>query len=1162
MKCFLSLSRKPLFLFVILFSAINVFSQQKSHYSLLWKISGKGLAKPSYLFGTIHVKDKRVFNFSDSVMLALQNCPRFALEVHPDTLMRKLFELFQNKDSLRTLDKLLSKDQYDQLAKKFEDKHGYKMGKMDPMVLEALIKPSDAKPDDQATFVDAYLYGIARTLNKHIAGLEKASTQIDIFGSTSAIKERLLDELDDDQAASKDEEKENLIAIYSTGDLDAIYDHLFGQTSEDSVIVARNKVMVAGMMKYMTDEPLFTAVGAAHLPGEHGIIALLRNAGYTVTKVQASFSGVANTFHIDYSKMNWQTFRDENLGYAINFPGDPFKISLYGTHTVTYPDLASGLYYGINTVSEETPDKPLQFKAIIDQKVAGLSENKKNKVLSRKDFQFNKIPCTELLLTTPSGYMRMRLLLVNNFLYSIYAGSKANQLNVPQVERYFNSFTYFEARYQPGMEWIDYTNNAGAFTIKLPTKPQLIKKDVPATFKGKQVIFNINLYVSTDTVGSKTYLVRYNDYPANMYVNDKEALFKRLFKEFETKGKIISGPVKIVKDGMEGRALKITITGGFNAVVQMYLRGNRTYLLLEEITQAGLKDLKPDAFFDSFKILPYSEPGYYEYKPDSENFKVKLVAAPKLVIDSNMYESYLTKSVSCVSTNPASGGVYDFEYSKISPYYRIQSRDSLYSLLTKQYAGYRDSLIRKDTVLIGGLKGRELLTLNKETGFKKRTRLLIDDENVFGLTGYMDNSELFDKTNEVFFNSLSFTHPPANKIDLAASKAEKIGNDLASKDSIVMKSAAGALSYYHFTPAELPYLYKAIKHSYPNDSLGNAIKVKLINTFGKVNNDSTIDVLVRFFHHQGQSDKVKEAILTTIPLIDKKVGYNTYLNLLVTNPLGKIAEGYDLFQPLTDSIEFSAAHFSQLLPLINHTEYRTHILNITRMISGKKDENYDKMLKANFNALMAYSEKDLDDFLALKDSDVNKWGGNLYNYFQLLGNMHTTALADKFTNRYLAKDHNGTYATDAVITRISNNLPNNQLLVNKLLDSMGTRYDIMEAYQKQKQLDRVPLKYRKQDEYAKLCLYQYISSDDYGSPTSLALLGSIVKHGAVYYVFKYRLSEKEETKQLIGIAGPFVAGSSLLKFDKYYAYSDYDILQTNWREQATKLIDPLNEGNN
>ncbi|HKO80940.1 MAG TPA: TraB/GumN family protein, partial [Chitinophagaceae bacterium] len=60
--------RKLLFLLFIHFLSIISFSQKTTvANTLLWRISGNGLTRPSYLFGTIHLTDKRVFNFGDSL---------------------------------------------------------------------------------------------------------------------------------------------------------------------------------------------------------------------------------------------------------------------------------------------------------------------------------------------------------------------------------------------------------------------------------------------------------------------------------------------------------------------------------------------------------------------------------------------------------------------------------------------------------------------------------------------------------------------------------------------------------------------------------------------------------------------------------------------------------------------------------------------------------------------------------------------------------------------------------------------------------------------------------------------------------------------------------------------------------------------------------------
>ena len=59
--------------------------QPKNYPSLLWEITGKGLNKPSYLFGTMHVSSKMVFHLSDSFYLGIKNADVVALETNMGT---------------------------------------------------------------------------------------------------------------------------------------------------------------------------------------------------------------------------------------------------------------------------------------------------------------------------------------------------------------------------------------------------------------------------------------------------------------------------------------------------------------------------------------------------------------------------------------------------------------------------------------------------------------------------------------------------------------------------------------------------------------------------------------------------------------------------------------------------------------------------------------------------------------------------------------------------------------------------------------------------------------------------------------------------------------------------------------------------------------------
>jgi len=210
---------------------------------------------------------------------------------------------------------------------------------------------------------------------------------------------------------------------------------------------------------------------------------------------------------------------------------------------------------------------------------------------------------------------------------------------------------------------------------------------------------------------------------------------------------------------------------------------------------------------------------------------------------------------------------------------------------------------------------------------------------------------------------------------------------------------------------------------------------------------------------------------------------------------------------------------------------------------------------------MAHASADIGAYLKAKDSVSNEFSGSVYNYMRLLSQIKNVDLTKRLTNQYLQAAPRGTYAPDAIIARIANDLPNDEGLVKFYMDSLDTRYDLMKAYYEQKQIDKIPEPYRRQDEFAKLCLYKYITTDDEdgGTSTDMKLLGTIFHDENVYYTFEFSLAGDEDHKVMIGIAGPYQPGSTKLSFDKYFAYTTFEVVKPDWRAQASAMIGPLTD---
>ncbi|WP_039866550.1 TraB/GumN family protein, partial [Pedobacter sp. BAL39] len=79
--------------FLLIFAALHLTgtAQDKKPYNLLWEISGNGLKKSSYLFGSMHVKDRRAFNFSDSVLIAMETSSAFAITQISKLLLQPVY---------------------------------------------------------------------------------------------------------------------------------------------------------------------------------------------------------------------------------------------------------------------------------------------------------------------------------------------------------------------------------------------------------------------------------------------------------------------------------------------------------------------------------------------------------------------------------------------------------------------------------------------------------------------------------------------------------------------------------------------------------------------------------------------------------------------------------------------------------------------------------------------------------------------------------------------------------------------------------------------------------------------------------------------------------------------------------------------------------------
>jgi uncharacterized protein YbaP (TraB family) len=149
-------------------------------------------------------------------------------------------------------------------------------------------------PPKTGEYLDLILENRATRANKPVSGLETVDEQIAVFNDlplpdqVALLRETVLtqDEFE--------KEFEDLVRAYLARDLATIVEiserHEPGngrmyRTVMDRLLMQRNARMAERLTTLLKDGGAFIAVGAAHLPGETGLLNRLEKAGYRVTSV-------------------------------------------------------------------------------------------------------------------------------------------------------------------------------------------------------------------------------------------------------------------------------------------------------------------------------------------------------------------------------------------------------------------------------------------------------------------------------------------------------------------------------------------------------------------------------------------------------------------------------------------------------------------------------------------------------------------------------------------------------------------------------------------------------------------------------------------------------------------------------------------------------------
>lgn len=257
---------------------------------VFWSVSDEQ-GRQNWLLGTMHSEDPRLLEWPAPLVDALTHADRIALELAPDAdMLKRLQQAMMSRE--QRLDKVLDPELYRRVTAVLTDKYGLTETAVQHLKPWAVALTLATRPPETGMYMDLMLSYRAQGAGLDVVALETVDEQIDFLAGMpladqiSLIRQTVSDH-DAYQAVF-----DKLVSAYLAGDLarlDAVADEQLAGLDEHIVryfneqgLSARNRRMLERAGPWLEEGGLIIAVGALHLQGDDGLIALLRERGWEV----------------------------------------------------------------------------------------------------------------------------------------------------------------------------------------------------------------------------------------------------------------------------------------------------------------------------------------------------------------------------------------------------------------------------------------------------------------------------------------------------------------------------------------------------------------------------------------------------------------------------------------------------------------------------------------------------------------------------------------------------------------------------------------------------------------------------------------------------------------------------------------------------------------
>jgi uncharacterized protein YbaP (TraB family) len=1133
----------------IIFISISLIGfSQETYKGLLWEISGNGLTKKSYLYGTMHVSGRIAYHLGEEFFEGLEQADAIALESNP---IIWLDEIVDSKYANDYLGRYAIKYQY---YKGFY-KDAFKVNPPESKELSnalssnhyltnwMLYRESGGKSDfEEETFLDMFIYQAGSKNNKPIYSLEDFR-QTSIFSKLSRIPDIEKKELSAWYKELTEDKRyfEILQDSYRSQDLD-LMDSLQKEISSDNhlkyMLYDRNVIMADNIDSIIqSNTSLFIGIGAAHLPKAKGVIGLLRSKGYSVESVTPTISDKAKKMKEELSS------KKRALPFSNSFSTKLFsmKVSgkIYETPSYSYqrqffaPELTNGTFYTVTQMSTYAFLQGTSKANYLDKIDSLLFENIPGEIVEKKEITKNGFKGLDILNKTKSGdYQHYQIIVtpINVFVFKM--GGKDNFVK-DKGDKFFEAIKLDEL----STGWEEVSTIKNDFSVSLPSYHHIKNNTKITSLYGHPEIEGY------DKKDNSYYLVKRASLHDNSFIEEDEFELKRIIDKFCKELDIDSVYSKeVIKNTKYPTAIgNVKTSENKNLFIKVIIKG-AYYYVLASVTD----NEKPNAkFFNSFKLHSFKYSFDFEERIDSTlNFTVKsnyLSPSPyKQMVDAaydkrrnkNNKEdkAYLRKreSESYYSENFEKINV---EYVKYHRYKQYTNIDTLWNKVINYFKDDKLVLKSRETAKEGSVEILNAVFVDTNSNRSIVKKYFLNKGIIHILTSNLDTTSEQSDYVANFFTTFK-PRVKNNNISVLDDKPTMFFNAIHGTDSLEKERALKSVSdYVVFTDKDVDNLIDVItNYDFPSKHI--EAKAQLISDLGKLNSPKILPFLTNLYDDVEETALFQVSILKALAKQKNKKASKTLLKLLDKDiPLsGSSWATKSMFRPYRDSLELAKELFPVVLNYTFVDDYKDPIYNVL-VKAIDSNEIKSKKYKKYYQQILREAKIELKTQISYEQTEEAKEEEQSYYYssFKNKGNNSLVKYATMLIPFYKKKDVQQFFVklkrvkdyevqTDIAVKLIAHKIPVEENLWNYLAEDIVNKKYLYRKLKRINRLDLFPIQHKTQELMSKSLLY---SSGFNFKKDSIELIEkrSVVTLKGEGYVYFFKTKKEKDDKWKIDYIG-------------------------------------------